>query len=221
MKLAQKQAFAAAVTASLLFLSPMAAHAHDEVVGTTPTADASVAPGPVTVSVTFNEDIMMNPDLAGEVVNLVAPSGGQMSLESGCLTVNGATLAAKVDVQEPGQYQVNWRSVSNDGHPSDGSFNFTVEDKGQVTDGKPAFTSASDGACASTYMTLDAGPLVMGAPTKTPAPASDPFIQNLPYLGFGILLVFLGAIAGPITQRVRTKRAAVKAELKKLQDEEN
>jgi len=221
MKFVQKQAIAALAALALISFAPMAAHAHDEVVSTSPAADSTVAPGPITVSVTFNEDIMKSADLAGEVVNLVAPSGGQMSLEAGCITVDGPTLASKVDVQEAGDYQVNWRSVSNDGHPNEGSFKFTVEDKGQKLDGKPAFTSASDGACPATYTTLDAGPLVVSAPAATPKPAADPFIQNLPYLGAGIVLVFLGAIAGPIAQRVRSKRAAEKAALKQLMDEEN
>ena len=221
MKFAQKQAIATLAALVLISTAPMAAHAHDEIVGTTPADGSSVAPGATTVSVTFNEDIMKSADLAGEVINLVAPSGGQMSLEAGCLDVTGPTLAAKVDVQEAGEYVVNWRSVSNDGHANEGSFKFTVEDKGQTIDGSPSFTSASDGACPATYKTLEAGPLVMAAPTKTPAPAADPFIQNLPFLGFGILLVFLGAIAGPIAQRARTKRAAAKAAMKAIQDEEN
>ena len=230
MMFSQKQAFAALAALALVSLTPLSAQAHDEVVGTSPAADSTVSAGPVTVSVTFNEDIMKNPDLAGEVVQLVDSQNNSWTLDAGCLSVEGPTLSTKVDIQRPGDYTVNWRSVSNDGHPNEGAFKFNVEAKGQVDESAPAVTPLGDGACPVTYSAVDtaipvetATPMTVIMPSPMPSASAqpDPFLQNLPFLACGIVLIVLGAIAGPVTQKLRTKRAAAKAALKKLQEEEN
>jgi len=229
MMFSQKQAFAALAALALISLTPLSAQAHDEVVGTSPAADSSVSVGPVTVSVTFNEDIMKSADLSGEVIQLVDSLNDVWTLDAGCLSVEGATLSTKVAIQRPGDYTVNWRSVSNDGHPNEGSFKFTVESKGQVDENAPDVTPLGDGACPVTYSAIDTAipvetstpmTVIMPAPMPSASAKPDPFVQNLPFLGFGIVLIVLGAIAGPVTQKMRGKRAAEKAALKKLQEEE-
>ncbi|MEY4411441.1 MAG: hypothetical protein RLZ69_1015, partial [Actinomycetota bacterium] len=52
------------------------------------------------------------------------------------------------------------------------------------------------------------------------AATQDPFIANLPYLIAGIVLVFLGALAGPLMQKRRERKAAEKAALKQLEQED-
>ena len=230
MKFFQKHSITALAALALISLTPLAAQAHDEVVGTSPAADSTVSTGPVTVSVSFNEDIMKNPDLSGEVIQLVDSQNNSWTLDAGCLSVEGATLSTKVDIERAGEYTVNWRSVSNDGHPNEGAFKFTVEAKGQVDPNAPAVAPLGEGACPVTYSGIDSAipvetatpmTVVMPAPMPSASAQPDPFIQNLPFLGAGIVLIVLGAIAGPLLQRLRTKRAAERAALKKLEEEED
>lgn len=214
-------------TATLLFaLTPISAQAHDEVVGTSPSAGASVNPGIVELGVTFNEAIMQSPDLAGEVIELVSPLNDVVQLQSGCLSVEGTNLATKVNIQQAGEYTVNWRSVSNDGHPSEGSFTFTVTKDGE--DPTMGAQVVADGACAATYSAIDTAASPMPISETLPAEyardgaaTQDPFIANLPYLIAGIVLVFLGALAGPLMQKRRERKAAEKAALKQLEDEQD
>lgn len=126
-------------TSLLLALAPLggAASAHDEILGNSPAANSTVAAGVIDVSVTFNEPIMVTPDNAGEAIEVVGPVGSDsQTWSNGCTTVAGAKVSSQVDLDQPGKYTVNWRSVSNDGHPNEGSFDFTVKnDSGYKSSG--------------------------------------------------------------------------------------
>jgi hypothetical protein len=141
---------AVATAAAFVTLTPLAAQAHDEIVATSPVADSTVSAGVIDLSITFNEDIMKNPDLSGEVFQLVEPNdNGILNLDGGCLDVNGPTLSTKVNLDKAGTYQVNWRSVSNDGHPNEGSFSFTLTNDSGYQASSP--TSELSGKCAAVY----------------------------------------------------------------------
>jgi copper resistance protein C len=228
MKFLQKQAFALLLAASVIALSPLAASAHDEVVGTTPGDGKTVDAGKVNVSVTFNEDIMKSADLAGEAIEVTDALGDQITLTGTCLAVDGATLTAPMVFTANGDYTVNWRSVSNDGHPNEGTFGFTVANATESGDANTTVGMGPvlGGSCSPVYSAVDraadttATPMVISAPAPSPSATPDPFITNLPYLGAGLILVVLGGLAGPIVQKLRQRRATMKAELKKLQDED-
>lgn len=230
MKFLQKQAISLLLATSVIALSPLAASAHDEVVGTNPGDGKTVDAGNLKVSVTFNEDIMKNPDLAGETIEVTDALGDQITLTGTCLAVDGPTLSAPMVFSANGDYTVNWRSVSNDGHPNEGTFGFTVANATESTDQSKTvgMGPALGGACNATYSAVDraidatATPMAISAPAPSPSAsaATDPFIANLPYLGAGLILVVLGGLAGPVVQKMRQRRATMKAELKKLHDEE-
>jgi methionine-rich copper-binding protein CopC len=123
-------AIAVAIAFATLSLNPITASAHDEVAGTNPVAGSTVQAGLIDVSVSFGEDIMVTPDNAGEVIEVLGPDGTESAVWSnGCVSVDGTKLATTVDLGKPGLYTVNWRSVSSDGHENDGTFEFTVENK--------------------------------------------------------------------------------------------
>jgi methionine-rich copper-binding protein CopC len=222
----------AALAAAVFVLSPAAAFAHDQVVNTSPSANSTVQAGVIDVSVTFNEDIMATQDNSGEVIEVVGPDGGNSTTWSnGCVTVDGSTESTQVDLDQPGTYTVNWRSVSNDGHPNDGSFTFNVtNDSNYQSSGlvEPSAECASASPDATLYETKTLGEPDPYA-TETPvmlvstneAPKADPFITNLPYLFAGLALIFLGAIAGPLVQKIRASNAAKKAKRKAELDKED
>jgi methionine-rich copper-binding protein CopC len=115
---------------SALIMAP-AAYAHDEVVATAPADGATVAAGQIDVSVTFSEDILTVSNDGAIAIRVTAPDNTVLTHD--CLGVNGAVISTTVDVDQPGKYQVDWQSVSADGHPATGAFSFTVtNDNGYV-----------------------------------------------------------------------------------------
>lgn len=179
----------------------------------------------IDVSVNFAEDIMQMGDNAGIAIQVDGPSGASsQTLQTYCLNVSGGTMAASVEVVEPGTYTVTWRSVSSDGHNNSGTFDFKVTN----TSGYKALNAKPDCVTNKTAAPLIAPPPntseTSSASSSTGSAASDPFLQNLPFLLFGILLITLGAIAGPLLGKLKEKRArdkALAAELRKeLENEE-
>lgn len=110
------------------------AYAHDTLISTDPADGDSLETSPEAITLTYSADILeVSPvvrieDEAGETVADVEP------------TVEGPDVIATLENPLPaGEYTVQWRVVSSDGHPIEGSFAITVE---QDTEGA---TAASDG----------------------------------------------------------------------------
>ncbi|MFM7029893.1 MAG: copper resistance protein CopC, partial [Micrococcales bacterium] len=177
---------AASLLAASLSLIASPALAHDEVVGTSPTAGQTVTAGLVNVEVTFNEDLMQTTDGTGLAVQVTDPSGAKLE---GCPMGTGPTLSAEFNLNQSGTYQVDWRSVSNDGHPNEGTFSFDV-------DASAATSTENSAVCAMTMSTEGTKVAIVGKP-------QNQFLTNLPFLVVGLLLVVAGAAAGPLTRKLR------------------
>lgn len=165
-----------AVLAAFLTMTPLAAQAHDEVGGTSPAADSTVSAGQISVSVSFEEEILKTEANLGVVAKVTDPAGELVS--NGCVTVTGNTLSTPIDVDAPGAYIVEWRSVSSDGHATEGEFSFEVENNnGYQSSGIPAVSAE----CAS-------------------APAVEEPTDNSALIGLAIAigLVVIGSVAGAI-----------------------
>lgn len=125
------------------------ASAHDQLIGSSPAADAVLDAAPSDVTLTFNADVLpISPtiivrDAAGAVVVDAEP------------TVSGAVVSTPLPADlPPGTYAVVWRVVSTDGHPIEGTFAFTIagaappppapgEPTTAPTTSEPAATAAS------------------------------------------------------------------------------
>lgn len=155
-------ALAAALTLAVLAVLPLPAHAHDTLIETDPSDGETLETSPEAITLTYSADILeVSPvvridDADGETVSEVTP------------TVDGPTVTA--ELEEPlaaGTYTVQWRVVSSDGHPIEGSFTFDVE---QDTAGEAApsdeETAAGDGGGSEAS---DAG----GAEGSASSTASD------------------------------------------------
>lgn len=115
-----------ALTGALLGAGP--ASAHSAVVGSSPENGAEVDRSPGVVSITFNEDL--RPEYA--VLKVVGPDGNFW--QQGDPTVQGRVISVPVNALGPtGEYQVNYRVTSADGHPVQGqrTFTLTVAGNGQ------------------------------------------------------------------------------------------
>jgi len=200
----KRTAALAVLAASLMSLIALGgpASAHDEILGTNPAANSTVAAGIIDVSVSFNEPIMSTPDNAGEAIEVTGPAGSDsQTWSNGCILVSDAKASTQVDLDKPGKYTVNWRSVSNDGHPSEGSFDFTVtnstgyQSAGLVEPGPECAGRMASPIAVTTQVNGNSA-----APSTTPAQGD----ATLP-IAVGSLAVLLVLVVGYINVRRRRK----------------
>ncbi|GIG56292.1 putative copper resistance protein, CopC family [Longispora fulva] len=126
----------AGLVAAVAVATPASAHAR--LLSTTPT-DGTTVPATVTaVTLTFTDP------LKEQFTTVVVTGSGGGAHADGAPKVSGTTVTQQVTGLPAGQVRVAWRTVSQDGHPVEGAFTFTV--------------GASDGA-------VPAGPAAAGTPT--------------------------------------------------------
>lgn len=113
----------AVVTAVLftLYGTPQAAWAHNALIGTTPVAGTQVEVAPATVVLTFNEPAVNT----GTKVLVTGPDG-LATVGDPVLVDNTVRQDLKAGLPA-GDYTVEWRVTSADGHPISGSFSFRAK----------------------------------------------------------------------------------------------
>jgi len=145
--------FAALLAALLLLGAP--AQAHDTLLESDPEDGASLETSPEAITLTYSADILeVSPlvrvtDESGEQIAEITPS------------VDGPVVTATLEEPLPaGENTIQWRVVSSDGHPIEGTLTVTVEqDAEEPTEEAPAASddggegaaddAASDEATAS------------------------------------------------------------------------
>jgi methionine-rich copper-binding protein CopC len=119
-----------------------AASAHAARVSTDPADNATVSTGPAHVSAVFNEQLQTT----FAAMTVVGPDGNLWS--SGQPQVRGAVISVGVRPLGPtGNYTVNYRVTSADGHVVSGSWSFRLTVPGTGTPGptaQPSDTSGGD-----------------------------------------------------------------------------
>lgn len=217
----QRRLFALVAAATLMLLSLVAAspaQAHDEIVGTSPADGATVSAGAFEVSVTASEEIMSMPDMSTNQIIVVGPLDTQDSttVSLGCIKVAGSVASVPVDIDKPGDYQVTWNLVSQDGHPQEGTFGFTVtNDSEYVAAGNTEFPADCVALPMLTAMPYEAGAtpeardiVLADAETKD----DGQWIGLLVGIGF----VVVGSLAGVAVVALREKAKRDKELMKKL-----
>lgn len=117
------------------------ASAHDVLESTSPSSGASVAAMPGDVTLTLDN----TPAAIGSKVEVKDASGTDWA--TGTVSVVDKVASQQIKPGAPaGDYTVNWRLVSSDGHPIEGTFKFTstgVQNGGAVINTQPADSSPS------------------------------------------------------------------------------
>lgn len=132
-----RNALIGALSVILLFLAAGPAAAHSGVVSSNPDNGAQLDRSPGTVSLTFNEDVR------SEYATLRVIGPDNRFWDEGEPTVDGATVSVQVGELGPaGEYLVNYRITSADGHPVQGQRTFTLTVAASGTPGPTA--SAAD-----------------------------------------------------------------------------
>ena len=120
---------------SCLLLLPLAsASAHGDITQAVPAADSTVIAAPTEVSIEFDGKLQT---LGNETINLITVTDnmGQV-ISSPSSVVDGTKISTKLQLTDvTGLVAVHYRIVSEDGHPVEGDYSFTV---GQL----PVATSA-------------------------------------------------------------------------------
>lgn len=170
---------AAATFAALLFAAAPAS-AHDAAGASSPADGATVPTPPAEVSVTFNQA----PLGLGSQVRVSDPAGTDWADGKVEIVDNVATQKLR-EGAPAGKYTVQWRVVSSDSHPIEGTFSFTA------TAGAAGSTAAAPVPTVGTPQ-----PGLTPAPEKAPD-ASEPFPWSLVvFAAVAVgLLVALGVLA--------------------------
>lgn len=185
-----------------MLLAPAPAHAHDSLISSDPADGATLETSPEQITLTYSAEVL-------EVSPVVQISAGE-SGEPVELTpvIDGPAVTA--EIPEPlaaGTHTVQWRVVSSDGHPIEGSFTFTVETGPEPTEGQPTETAdtatgeaAGTGeatASASESATASAAPETPAPETGSAGTGQEEGADTLPLLlgvvGVAVLGVALAA----------------------------
>lgn len=124
-----------------------AASAHDSLVSSSPASGDSVSSlSEVTLHFSAN---LLGYD-GGNIVIVVGPDGRHYETE--CVALAGPTLTLPVALGQPGEYSVEWRAVSSDGHPVSGviPFTYTGASTSEGAGTSPCAAAAGAGEAAST-----------------------------------------------------------------------
>ena len=158
----------------LVFLTVLSASAalavlpstkHATLVSSEPAANSHLASPPTRVRLVYSEPI------EGKLakVTIVPATAAPIVLRAGADPRDVHAVIAPVDALGPGTYKVEWRVVSADGHPVDGTFSFTVGD---------------------TTVSAPAAPLTPPQPAQ-PAPREEPEVWGPAAFGAPIIPAML------------------------------
>lgn len=177
--------------AVLLGLSPTA-YAHDTLTDSSPAEGETLEETPTQVRLTFSAEVL---DMGAAVV--VADSDGD-SWEADEPTVDGKDLTVPLEDGMPnGDYEINWRVTSSDGHPISGAIPFTVDAPVEETESAPAdetAATATERAQETEEPTADPAPTTSAASDETTSEAaaseqeSDSDGAGIPWIPIVIVL---------------------------------
>ncbi|MFE7408358.1 copper resistance protein CopC [Isoptericola sp. NPDC057559] len=124
------------------------ASAHNVVVGTTPATGSTVTEAPESVEVTFDEAVLnLAADGSSTVISVTDADGAEHA--TGCPTTQDRTASVPVTLGPAGEYTVDWRIVSADGHPTSGQFSFTYDPPAGTTAATPDAAATPCGSPAA------------------------------------------------------------------------
>lgn len=112
---------AAVTAAGIVLATPSVALAHDALASADPAADSTVNSELTSIALTFNEAPLGGLQ-SGLIIQVTDPSGTDVS--TGDVQINDRVLSKAMTPSTHGQYQVAWRTVSADGHPISGQYEF-------------------------------------------------------------------------------------------------
>ncbi|MEW1809054.1 copper resistance protein CopC [Pseudarthrobacter sp. NPDC080039] len=136
-------------TAAFAIASSVAAHAHDVLVSSDPANGSTVSTVPAKVGLTFDH----TPIAINSIVRVQDATGADQADGPVSIVDNHVSQPVKPDAPN-GTYTVVWRVVSSDGHPIEGTFNFTAGTATATSPSPAAPAKVTPGNGAQTGMTV-------------------------------------------------------------------
>jgi methionine-rich copper-binding protein CopC len=182
------------------------ASAHNDELKTSPAQGETVEAGRIPITLTFGEELLTGDDSISHEV-IVTNAAGEI-VPALCASAEGFDLSTASAIDQPGKYTVTWRTVSADGHPVDGTFDFTVENN---TD----YDAASDPVDACVYAMLTSGeePTLLNSPIEPRDAENSESWPGALFIGAGFIGVL--AVIGIATRKTikdRVQRRKNKSE---------
>jgi copper transport protein len=172
-----------------VILAPRAAFAHAHLVKSMPSAGARIAAAPHTIQLWFSEA----PEAALTSITLTTADGRMIQLGKVMAVpdTSVSVMATVTGVLAPGHYTVKWRTVAaDDGHPSNGSFSFTITAVGSATVTAAAVTAPRGGTTTALPAETNAEPAAAsGMSVESPVYV---IVRCLSFMG---LVLLVGVVA--------------------------
>lgn len=157
------------------------ASAHDELVSSTPAADAALDPAPSEIVLTYSDNILE----VGVEVTVTDADGAEWVADSP--VVDGPTVTVPLQADMPGgAYTADWRVVSSDGHPISGTIPFTVT---TPAPSPSASASASAPAAATPTDSVTSAPSTSATPEPTEAGLSGAHIAIIAGIVLALVII--------------------------------
>jgi copper resistance protein C len=181
----------------VVLAAPISVSAHSELKSSDPADGASVASpftGPLVL--TFSEHLA-----DGSKADLVGPDGSNIAVAT--IAATAATMTFTVPAAlAPGDYQVKWTSIADDGDLLRGILRFSVASP-TSTPAAPTPAPSMTSAPSATAATPSSAAATAEAPAPTPAPASDTGGGSDVILPIIVVLVIVAAGAFYLVRRSR------------------
>lgn len=127
--------------AGLAFLSSSTASAHGEIVSTFPEQYSNATPIPTQVWIQFDGNLQTLDGQAINTIDVIDSTG--LTVSYGDPIIEGGKISTKLSGQSAaGVFTVNYRIVSEDGHPVEGSYTFNASPN--FADDAPVTTAAPE-----------------------------------------------------------------------------
>lgn len=174
------------------------ARAHAELVSSSPEDGATLDAPPAEITFTFSEELL--PDFLTFVASSPGVEGGELRVTA----IEGPTATLAWPAEAPGgEWRVDYRVVSQDGHPIEGGITFTYAAS------SPTPTSTSPAPTSSAPVTPTASPTASPEPaTATPSPETSPAASTttapstwLVALGIAVLIAIVVGIIMVVRRR--------------------
>lgn len=184
---------ALALFAVLCLIGAPGASAHSQLASSTPADGAVLDTAPAEVVFEFNEPLL--PDF----VRFIAADAAGSTSDLVVTGVDGATATVQWPAAfAPGEWRIEYRVVSQDGHPVNGGISFTYaggEDSPTPTPTSPAPASSASPE-PSTPEPTTSSPAASPSPQSLPAtPASGSSAPNTGWIIAGVAVVALAVAA--------------------------
>ncbi|WP_084033264.1 copper resistance CopC family protein [Arthrobacter sp. 35/47] len=188
-----------------------AATAHDSLIGTAPEEGQVIATAPEAITITLSETPLESSGLELSRIQITGPDG--TPVEAVPVTLEENVMSAPAAIDAPGVYSVAWRTVSSDGHPIEGVFEFTYEPASTTPAEDPSTAAPSAQATESEEPSV--APETV-APTSSPAdPVAEPASEEAASSGgvnWLLPIVIAVIVIGGAAAFMMGHRQAVKAD---------